>query len=245
MCVCLGKFVCVFVCLCVCVLSVHTYNHSMHSTQSTCMHMYIHIANFAQAIRVVVVTLFGYQLSSMDDQMHDQDSSSDEKYEEVEDVVSQICGKSFGRKIHKLRSYRTKAKTSMKLVHHWKDKCMATRAELSQLDDAYKSQSAKLMELQAEHEKVGKWLSLSSDQNQGLEELGLKVSQLKRHNLMSQEDEFFDEPSSSMMQSELSDEPQFKMSKVGATFSAHPSQPKDPAPAHVFPIGATLPKTTK
>ena len=180
----------------------------------------------------------------MADQMHEQDSSSDEKYEEVEDVVSQICGKSFGVKIHKLRSYRTRAKTSMKLVHHWKDKCMATRAELSQLDDAYKSQSAELMELQAEHEKVGKWLSLSSDQNQGLEELGLKVSHLKRHSLMSQEDEFL-RSQGRVMQSELSDEPQFKMSKVGATFSAHPSQPKDPPPAHVFPIGATLPKTTK
>ena len=129
----------------------------------------------------------------------------------------------------------------MKLVHHWKDKAMATRAELSQLDDAYKSQSAELMELQAEHEKIGKWLSLSSDQNQGLEELGLKVSPLKRHSLISQEDEFL----RSQGKSELSDEPQFKVSKLGATFSAHPSQPKDPPPAHVFPIGATLPKTTK
>ena len=180
----------------------------------------------------------------MTDQMHQQESSSDEMYEEVEDVVSQMCGQSFGLKIKKLRSYRSKAKRSMKLARHWKDKCLATRQEPFQLEDADASQRAELVELQTEHSTICDWLSQSSDPNQRPEEFGLKISKLKRHSLMSQEDEFL-RSQGRVMQSELSDEPQFKMSKVGATFSAHPSQPKDPPPAHVFPIGATLPKTTK
>ena len=153
-------------------------------------------------------------------------------YEEADDVVNQFCGQSFGLNIMKLRSYRSKAKRSMTIVRHWKDKCLATRQELSQLEDAYESQRAELVELQTEHWKICDWLSHSSDPHQRHQAFGLKISKLKRHSLMSQEDEFLRSQSKSM-QRELSDEPQFKMSKVVATFSSHPYQPKDPPPAHV------------
>ena len=171
--------------------------------------------------------------------MQQAESSSDEMYEEVEDVVGRICGAHFGHKINKLRSYRMKFKklkgqhnTSMDLVHHWKDKCLDTQAKLSELEDAHQLVRSELLELQAEHEKLGKWLSQSTDPYQKLEELGLDISKLKSQSLRSQESESL-MSHSCRRQSELSDEPQFKRSKVA-------KQPQDLPPAHVFPIGATF-----
>ena len=175
----------------------------------------------------------------MDAQMQQGESSSDEMYEEVEEVVRTICGQNVGHKVNKLRSYRRKFKklqdqyqTSMKLVHHWKDKCLDTKAKLSQSEEDHKPLRAELLELQIEHDKLGKWLSQSTDPYQKPEDL--KISKLKSQSLRSQESESL-RSHSCRRQSELSDEPQFKRSKVA-------KQPKDPPPAHVFPIGATLPK---
>ena len=71
--------------------------------------------------------------------MQQGESSSDEMYEEVEEVVRTMCGQNFGHKVKKLRPYRKKFKklkdqyqTAMKLVHHLKDKCLDTKAKLSQ-----------------------------------------------------------------------------------------------------------------
>ena len=230
--------------------NVHTDNRCNHATQSACMHMYIvPIAIFAQSILVVSGDIV--LLSDMDAQMQQEESSSEETYEELEDLVSHVCGQVFGDKVKKLRSYKSQfkkikdqQKETKKLLHHWKDKCLGTRAELSQLEDAHQSVRSELMALQAEHEQIGNWLSHSTDPNQKLEELGLKISKLKSQSLRSQEDEVL-MSQSLRMQSELSDEPQFKRSKVGATFSAHPQQPKAAPPAQLFAIGATLPKTTK
>ena len=68
--------------------------------------------------------------------MQQGESSSDDMYEEVEELVRTICGQNFGHKVNKLRSYRRKFKkrkdqyqTAMKLVHHWKDKCLDTKAQ--------------------------------------------------------------------------------------------------------------------
>ena len=62
-------------------------------------------------------------LSAMDAKIQQGESSSDEMYEEVEEVVVTNCGQNFGHKVNKLRSYRRKFK---KLIYN------PTKAKLSQ-----------------------------------------------------------------------------------------------------------------
>ena len=123
-------------------------------------HMYIvPIAIFAQSILGVSGDIVLW--SDMDAQMQQEESSSEETYEELEDLVSHVCGQIFGDKVKKLRSYKSQLKKikdqqkeTKKLLHHWKDKCLGARAELSQLEDAHQSVRSELMELQAEHENI-------------------------------------------------------------------------------------------
>ena len=165
-----------------------------------------------------------------------QEEWSDFGYEELGDVVYQLLGAPFYETFQRLQSYKDRYrmlkgqhKDSMRLVHHWKDKCLATAKELGELKAKHDKVGNELLELKLEHEQLGSRLSQGTADDAEIQRL--KSKGLKRQSLMSQEGTFL-MSQRLRMQNECYDEPQFKKSKTNP-------------PAQVLPIGATMPKVLK
>ena len=218
---------------------MHTDSHGNHAAQATtiaCMCMHTHmvpIAIFAQSMFAQSISamsgdanaLFSDMKSCRSAQMP-PDASSDES--ELEGMIHQLVGPKEARQVKRLKDNHKKLKqkhdASMKLVHHWKDRCLALQAEHKQLGSEHNELKAKFetlgnenLALKDQHERLGNWLSQSTG-----------PTYFKKRSKGSG--------------STRSEEPQFQESRpqVCANISAYPKQPKTTSPAKVFPIGATL-----
>ena len=219
----------------------HAHKHGNHAAQATtiacmCMHMYIvFIAIFEHFISAM--TQLSQILWPMDPPIQ-VDSDSDENFEELGDLVHQCLGTALYQQFKRLKAYQEKYrklkeqnKECKRLVHHWKDQCLATKAQYTELDIEHqglkvcmKGLAEELQEYKDEHDKIGRWLSQGSAD----------------HAQIKVEAKGGESQGGGLRFDEVSDEPNFKRSR-----QFRPQQPKHPPPAKLFPIGARLPKVLK